>query len=305
MKKFKVGDRVKRVNSNHNGGYCKVGDILTVVAPGYGSTRVRMGEGEFFCFDDTLELYTPLTKEDLYGKCVYVKDEKESRAAQEKLFSLGFRWNQGQVRYVNFRPGVYMGVSDSEPHTIQYASDGSTHTWNDNIIKLNELLEVEEMKKAKGEVKVEYKVKREFDVRDLIDLGPGEFCTDAIADVVKYGVLDTYCAKGETLSAGLIDKADRSYGGDNGLRWLIEHGYVEKVEKVEEVFYSVGDRFKHQGTEYVLAQVNSGVCAMISIEGMDVGNRKAETLMVNDVRRITTSEFKKMAGYGFGEFVKI
>ena len=77
------------------------------------------------------------------------------------------------------------------------------------------------------------------------------------------------------------------------------------IEKVEEVFYSVGDRFRHSsGNEFLLAHVGSGGLVQL-IRANGRGFYSQSNVHVEDVYKITKEEFAKVVYNNSEYFTKI
>lgn len=92
------------------------------------------------------------------------------------------------------------------------------------------------------------------------------------------------------------------------LEWGITNGFLEKVKK--EKFYRVGQRFKYDGVEYLMASIypshiNNAICGFMVVGGSeDVGFFSSLTMKISvgEVDKITEAEFKQMCnGYDFKE----
>ena len=84
----------------------------------------------------------------------------------------------------------------------------------------------------------------------------------------------------------------------NNVCALKEYGYLKEKE---DAFYSIGDRFVcDKGNEHILSQINWNSIALISLEN---GNRWEDPVEVQNILKITRSEFAKITVNG--DFKKI
>lgn len=105
---------------------------------------------------------------------------------------------------------------------------------------------------------------------------------------------------------GTVDFNAVEFEFENHPKWksfLLENGFIEKVE--DEMFYSVGDRFRHKGgNEYMLAFVSgSNMVQLLRIDGK--GYYSTYPTSVGNVRKITKKEFVKIVEDDEGFFTKI
>jgi hypothetical protein len=68
------------------------------------------------------------------------------------------------------------------------------------------------------------------------------------------------------------------------------------LEKVEEEYYCIGDKFRIEGSEYVLLNTDYGRVALISLTYY---NRHLEPVTVGDIYKVTKEEMKRLTLFDF------
>ncbi len=68
-----------------------------------------------------------------------------------------------------------------------------------------------------------------------------------------------------------------------------------KFDNNDNPMYSIGDVFKYNNTLYLLAQVEAGKCAMISLK---YGNRYKDSIVVTDANLVSYHEVLQMFTVG-------
>jgi len=98
------------------------------------------------------------------------------------------------------------------------------------------------------------------------------------------------------------------HGDNERIKWLIDNKFIEKIE---EVSYSIGDRFVDNTVlgdrfvdnkdEYILASVDefitcNGMAKLINLINLKTGQRLKTHIRVKDLYNITEDEFKAFVG---------
>ena len=104
--------------------------------------------------------------------------------------------------------------------------------------------------------------------------------------VVKYGLDD--CA---TAGFASVDEYVFQVERDN-LGWLLRQGYLERVKEPERT-YSIEQRIKTRGDEYIIAGDGSGGASLILVS-LDSGCTKSGRHSVKFISKITQAEMDRM-----------
>ncbi len=99
-----------------------------------------------------------------------------------------------------------------------------------------------------------------------------------------------------------VEEVDNQTDGQgNPIRYSCKK-HCFKLELIEKVTYSNGDRFKARNSKDMLAQTQSGAVQLIIISGGDTGNRYTEPIKVENIYEITPAEFKHVASVPFTRY---
>jgi hypothetical protein len=138
------------------------------------------------------------------------------------------------------------------------------------------------------EVKMEYKIKK---IATMVNMEEKRPCRDDFRGACQEW-LDMDYRLNDPIDLGDLILVAEKY---NGIQWLIDHGFIEKVE---EEFYSRGDRFEEStGWKYILCEVTHHKMMLFNVKTGCRWNEKM--LNVRLVKKIPASDFHARFGDNF------